>query len=163
MFSVSLPLSSVCKIRNLLTSVALDKATYNCQWVKDEVRKSIPTMSSDCPCALFTVIAKHNLTGNCFQVKMKGNSPSVVESLMFLLFARLAKKHVFVSSPLVFSANCQIMFLLVVAEIHTKQSLNDLKREPRRFLSYSAMALSCLHWEHLAVDMIVRYGCFLLR
>ena len=44
--------------------------------------KSTPTVSNDCPWALFTVIAKQSQIGNCFWCKIYGNSSSVVVKII---------------------------------------------------------------------------------
>jgi hypothetical protein len=63
-------------------SVTLDSVIYNCLWVKTGIYKLTPTKLKDCPCDLFTVIAKYSWIGNCLLLIINGSSPSVEVSLM---------------------------------------------------------------------------------
>lgn len=66
----TVPGMSGCKTAKQSTLVACDTATYNCPCVNTGIRKSTPTTSSDCPRALFIVIAKHSRIGNCLRARI---------------------------------------------------------------------------------------------
>lgn len=51
---------------------ALERATYNCPWLKTRSRWKRPTWSNVCPCDLLMVIAKAGIIGNCFRRSLKG-------------------------------------------------------------------------------------------
>jgi len=51
-----------------------DRTTYNCPWLKIGCFKNNPTCLTDCFCDLLIVIAKANLTGNCFRLSVNGSS-----------------------------------------------------------------------------------------
>ena len=54
-------------------------ATYSWPCAKISLEQYSPTFFNPWPCALFIVIAKHGLTGNCLRTRVKGNTFSLGE------------------------------------------------------------------------------------
>lgn len=69
------PLAVQQALERLFLDVARDKATYNCPWEK-RIREVDSNIWYCLPCALFMVITKHSLIGNCFLLNLKGNISS---------------------------------------------------------------------------------------
>lgn len=59
---------------NAFNMVERDNATYSWPRMNTGLRKSIPTLVSDCPSDLLIAMAKLSLTGSCFLVNINGQS-----------------------------------------------------------------------------------------
>jgi len=63
-------------------SVTLNSAIYSCLYVKTGIYKLTPIKLKDCPCNLFTVIAKYSWIRNYLLLIINGSSPSIEVSLI---------------------------------------------------------------------------------